>query len=123
MNGLSAAVPRLLAPLNEIVVPMVKLGVGAPWLTPLGLIVLQVAGRRTGRLYTLPLLAAAVVDLVVVSTVRGDAAWVKNLRAAGGASIWLRGRQCRAELVGALTVPAGGACVMMLRVATAAGPT
>ena len=118
MQGLSAAVPQLLAPVNELVVPLIRLGVGAPFLTPFGLIVLEVAGRRTGRLRVLPLLAATFADLVFVSTVRGDSAWVKNLRAAGAGAIWLRGRRRHAALVDVLTAGSGGACVMVLRVGT-----
>jgi hypothetical protein len=115
MNPIRAAgLPGLLAPLNALVLPLIQAGVGAPLFTPLGLVVLEVAGRRSGRVYRIPLLAAALFNTVAVSTVRTDSGWVKNLRAAGSGAVWLRGHRYGAELVGELVMPLTGIQVMVL---------
>ena len=114
-SPLSAAMPQLLAPLNRVVMPLIRAGIGAPLLTPIGLVVMEVEGRRSGRLYSVPLIAWALFDHVVVSTVRRDSAWLKNLCATGHAAVWLRGRRREAELVGELTTPLTGVAVAVLR--------
>jgi len=83
----------LLAPLNEAIAPLVKVGVAAPFLIPFGLVVLEIPGRKTGRPYTLPLACWSFHNTVVVSTVRSGSQWLRNLAAAESVSIWLRGRR------------------------------
>jgi hypothetical protein len=105
-----------LAPLNELLLPLIKVGVGAPFLNPIGLVVLEVAGRRSGRIYSVPLVAWSLGNLVVVSTVRSESAWVKNLRAAGAAAIWLRGRRREAVTLRELLAPCAGLHAAVLAV-------
>lgn len=83
----------LLAPLNQAIAPLVKAGVAAPFLNPFGLVVLEIPGRKTGRPYTLPLACWSFHNTVVVSTVRSESQWLRNLAAAESVSIWLRGRR------------------------------
>ncbi len=115
MTTASATLPALLAPLNELLLPLIRAGVAAPLLTVPGFVVLEVAGRRSGRVYSVPLLGWALAGYVVVSTVRAESAWVKNLDAAGTASVWLRGRRRAARLETAYTTPCTGAHVAVLR--------
>jgi F420H(2)-dependent quinone reductase len=78
--------------LNSVVEPWVRAGVGSPWLWPSGLIVVEMQGRKTGRLISLPLLATLVGDLVLVSTVRGRSQWVRNMAATPDVRYWMNGR-------------------------------
>ncbi len=89
----SAGFADLLAPLNQAIAPLVKAGVAAPFLNPFGLVVLEIPGRKTGRPYTLPLACWSFHNTVVVSTVRSESQWLRNLAAAESVSIWLRGRR------------------------------
>ena len=79
--------------LNQFVEPLVRAGLGAPVLFPAGAIVIETQGRKTGRRLEVPLLAALVGDLVVVSTVRRRSNWVKNLAANPEVRYWLGGRE------------------------------
>ena len=66
--------------LNLIVEPVVRAGCGPTGIVPIGLIVLETKGWRTGRLRRTTVLASAIDDLFLVSTVRGRRShWVKNL--------------------------------------------
>ncbi len=79
--------------LNQFVEPLVRAGLAAPVLFPAGAIVIETQGRKTGRRLNVPLLAALVGDLVVVSTVRRRSNWVKNLAANPEVRYWLGGRE------------------------------
>src|ERR1700730_2345986 len=79
--------------LNQFVEPLVRAGLGAPVLFPAGAIVVETRGRKSGRRSNVPLLAALVGDLVVVSTVRRRSNWVKNLAAHPEIRYWLGGRE------------------------------
>src|SRR6266852_4033874 len=79
--------------LNQVVEPLVRAGLGAPVLFPAGAIVIETQGRTSGRRSNVPLMAALVGDLVVVSTVRRRSNWVKNLAAHPEVRYWLGGRQ------------------------------
>jgi hypothetical protein len=79
--------------LNSFVEPLVRAGVGSPIFWPTGAIVLEVKGRNTGQRFNVPLLAARVGDLFVVSTYRRRSEWVKNLAADGEIHYWLGGRK------------------------------
>lgn len=83
----------LLQPINEAVTPLIKAGLGAPFFNPFGFAVLEVPGRKSGRLYTLPVLCWSLYDIVIVSTVRGESQWIRNVAAADTISVWLRGRR------------------------------
>lgn len=79
--------------LNQFVEPLVRAGLGAPLLFPAGAIVIETQGRKTGRRSNVPLMAALVGDLVVVSTVRRRSNWLKNLAAHPEIRYWLGGRE------------------------------
>lgn len=77
--------------LNSFVEPIVRAGFANPVLWPTGAIVLETKGRKTGRLYNVPLLAARFGNLFVVSTIRRRSQWLKNLAANPEARYWMRG--------------------------------
>ena len=79
--------------LNLFVDPFVRAGLGAPVLFPAGAIVIETRGRKSGRRSNVPLMAALVGDLVVVSTARPRSNWVKNLAAHPEVRYWLGGRE------------------------------
>ena len=75
--------------LNLIVEPVVRAGCGLTGIVPIGLIVLETQGWRTGRLRRTTVLASAIDDLLLVSTVRGRRShWVKNLSHNAEARYW-----------------------------------
>lgn len=79
--------------LNQVVEPLVRAGLGAPVLFPAGAIVIETLGRKSGRRLNVPLMAALVGDLIVVSSVRQRSNWVKNLAAHPDVRYWLGGRE------------------------------
>ncbi len=68
-------------------------------IAPNYLVTLEVTGRRSGRTISFPL-AMTVVDgeRYLVSMLGADAAWVRNLRAAGGQAVLRHGRTERVRL-------------------------
>ena len=67
--------------LNFIVEPVVRAGCGPTGTVPIGLIVLETKGWRTGRWHRTTVLANVIDDCLLVSTVRGRRShWIKNLR-------------------------------------------
>ena len=85
--------------LNLVVEPLVRAGLlGAPGPWWMGPIVVETRGRKTGRIFNVPLPATQVGDLLVVSTLRGQRAqWVKNLAAHPDVRYWLGGRPYEAR--------------------------
>jgi len=83
--------------LNQFVEPAVRTGFFAPGLFPVGGIVIETRGRKTGLPSSAPLLAALAGDLVVVSTVRRSSNWLRNLSAQPEVRYWLHGRERRAK--------------------------
>ena len=79
--------------LNRFVEPLVRAGLGAPALFPVGAIVIETQGRMSGRRSNVPLMAVLVGDLVVVSTVRRGSNWLKNLSAHPEVRYWIGGRE------------------------------
>ena len=88
-----ASLPEILKPLNEALMPALRLGIANPLPLTSGLVLLEVIGRKSGRVSTVPLVCTDYGELLAVSTVRNNSQWVRNLAANPNASIWLRGRQ------------------------------
>ena len=66
--------------LDTILRPIASSGVAAPGVSPVGLIVLETTGWRSGRSHRTPVLATALGDRLLVSTYRGRRShWVQNL--------------------------------------------
>ena len=82
--------------LNQLVEPLVLAGFGAPLLSPIGAIVVETRGRKSGRRSNVPLMAAVIGDLVMVSTARRRSNWLKNLAAHPEVRYWLGGREIEA---------------------------
>lgn len=85
----------LLAPVNDMLGPLVKLGFATPLNFTPGLVVLEVPGRKTGQLQTLPLSGYLAYPHLVIGTVRSSSQWMKNLRAAPTAHVWVWGQRFR----------------------------
>ncbi len=63
------------------------------------LVTLEVTGRRSGRTISFPLVMAVVDgERYLVSMLGADAAWVRNVRAAGGQAVLRHGRTERVRL-------------------------
>jgi hypothetical protein len=79
--------------LNRLVRPIAKLGHLSPPAAGGGLALLETTGRSSGLPREVPLLATRLGDRVVVSTVRSDSQWVRNLEADPAAGVWINGRR------------------------------
>jgi deazaflavin-dependent oxidoreductase (nitroreductase family) len=78
---------------NSVVEPVVRAGFGSPGIAPMGLIILEHVGRRSGRSYRAPLVGTVVDGHVLVGTLRGvRSEWLRNLSATPQAGYWLGGR-------------------------------
>ncbi len=65
---------------DAILGPIASSGVAAPGVSPVGLIVLETTGWRSGRPHRTPVLATALGGRLLVSTYRGRRShWVQNL--------------------------------------------
>ena len=84
---------------NQVMEPLIRAGLGAPFFSPIGAIVVETRGRRTGRRLDIPLIGLVFGDMVVVSTVRSGSEWVKNLSANPEVRYWLRGKPVEATAV------------------------
>jgi deazaflavin-dependent oxidoreductase (nitroreductase family) len=89
----TATLTGLLAPVNELLTPAIRLGVANPLPLTSGFVLLEVAGRKSGKIRTVPLLCTDYGSVLFVSTVRSNSQWVKNLASGGEANVWLRGRR------------------------------
>ena len=98
--------------LNRFVIPLVDRGVGSPPPAGIGAVVLETTGRRTGLTRRVPLLSVRLGDELVVSTVRPDSQWFRNLEVRPEAGLRLGGRSVRA----AATLRRGPLNVARLRV-------
>ena len=79
--------------LNSVLRPLAESGALAPGTLPAGLIVLETTGWRSGRTHRTPVVAFALGDCLLVSTVRGRRShWVKNLIAQPDVRYWSGGR-------------------------------
>ena len=77
--------------LNRFVKPVVKAGLGSPLPLGLGAVVLESTGRSSGKTREVPVLGLRVGDRVIVSTVRGDSQWLRNLEVDDRAAVWFCG--------------------------------
>lgn len=89
------SLPRLLAPLNDTLVPLLRLGVANPPPLGVGLAVLEIRGRKTGRRYDVPLVCIATLSGLTVTTVRDRSQWFRNLAAMTQVDVWLWGTRRR----------------------------
>jgi len=85
--------------LNSVVQPAVKAGVANPLPIGGGLVVLETIGRVSGKPRPVPLMASRLCDRVVVTTVRSDSQWLKNIEADPAVTVWLNGKPRTAQAV------------------------
>lgn len=78
--------------LNQIVTPPLRSGLASPPPGGPGLVVLETTGRTSGAPREVPLVAARFGDRLLVSTVRSDSQWLKNLEANPVGRVWTWGR-------------------------------
>ena len=86
------SLPQLLEPLNTIAEPLIRAGFANPWLFAPGATVLEVRGRKTGIIRSVPLTCYLAGFTMIVGTVRSRSQWIRNLAAAGSGHVWLWGR-------------------------------
>jgi dienelactone hydrolase len=89
--------PALFREMNRFVKPLVKAGLGSPLPIGLGAVVLESTGRVSGDPREVPVLGFRIGGRVVVSTVRSDSQWLKNLEADDRAAVWYGGRRRAAK--------------------------
>jgi deazaflavin-dependent oxidoreductase (nitroreductase family) len=88
-RGAARAAFRLL---NRAVLPPAKAGLTAPPPFGNGVVVLETTGRASGEPRQVPVAAVRVGDRFVVSTVRDNSQWLRNLEREPGATVWTWGR-------------------------------
>jgi deazaflavin-dependent oxidoreductase (nitroreductase family) len=84
--------------LNRFVEPAVRKGILSPKCAPVGLILLETIGFKSGSVRSTPLLATHVGGYTIVSTVRGKKSfWIRNLQEQPDISFYKGGRLKKAR--------------------------
>ena len=109
---------RFFQTLNRFVEPAVRAGLGSSLGGP-GAYVVETTGRRSGLPRRVPLLATRLGDTIIVSTIRDDSQWIRNLEHHPYADVWIAGR---ARPATATVVRVPGAAVAHLRLEPASRP-
>jgi deazaflavin-dependent oxidoreductase (nitroreductase family) len=100
MNALARFEAAFFEGLNGLVEPLLRAGFGSPGSCASGVILVETTGRRSGRTISVPLVAAALGDLVIVSTLRARRSqWVRNLAATPQVRYWAHGRAREATAI------------------------
>lgn len=105
----------MLTTINQTVTPWLQAGFGNPLLFTPGATVLEVPGRKTGTLRSVPLTCYLAGGVMIIGTVRRHSQWIRNLAAADTAYVWLWGQRLP---VTKLSVTGHVACLSLLPSAT-----
>ncbi len=79
--------------LNQVVEPTVKAGIGNPLPIGGGVVVIETTGRKSGLTRSVPLVSTRIGSTIVVSTVRSNSLWLKNIEADEQVGVWLGGER------------------------------
>jgi deazaflavin-dependent oxidoreductase (nitroreductase family) len=84
---------------NSFVEPLVRAGFGSPTcFFSFGAVLVEVVGRKSGRLISVPLMAIVLGDNLIIGTTRGgQSQWIRNLAANPEVRYWTGGRPRRAH--------------------------
>jgi hypothetical protein len=66
---------------NQVVEQMVRAGIGGPCTVGGGVVVIETKGRTSGARRTIPVLAQRFGNTLIVSTIRTNSQWVRNMQA------------------------------------------
>jgi deazaflavin-dependent oxidoreductase (nitroreductase family) len=103
---------RFFRTLNRFVDPVVRAGLGNSLAGP-GAFVVETTGRRSGLPRRVPLLGNRVGDTIIVSTIRDNSQWIRNLEQHPIADVWVAGRP-RPATATVVRVPGGAVARLRL---------
>lgn len=78
---------------NRVIEPLTRTGFGSPTTWCPGIIIVETIGRKTGRTFTIPLLATQIGESLLISTIRRKSQWIKNLAAHPEVRYWKDNRE------------------------------